>query len=42
MVVTDLADAYVIVNKIFLVPVFMDCIFWWENQMLKSKGNLNL
>lgn len=42
MLVTDLADAYVTVNKIDLVPVFMKCIFWWESQTLKSKERVHL
>lgn len=37
MLVTGVADAYVIVNKIDFVPAFMEFIFWWKRQTLKSK-----
>ena len=42
MLVTDLADADVMVNKIDLVPVFTEFIFWWESQTLKSKERVHL
>lgn len=37
VLVTGVADAYVIVNKIDFIPAFMEFIFWWKRQTLKSK-----